>query len=560
MVHYLTSFIVLLTPLVFVHELGHFLFARLFGVRVDVFSIGFGPKIIKHKRGETEYCFSAIPLGGYVKILGQDPHEEVAASDRHRAYFSKEPWKRFFILLGGPLFNFLFAIMVFSVMLMLGEPHVGTKVARVIPGTQAEVVGFRVGDVITAVNDTVVTRFEEVEEIVSNSPNIPLIIRVRRESVGHRDIRVTPQLTDGFSIYGEPIKVGEIEGLEVMGRFPVVAVPNPGSAAAKAGIKSGDVVIQVMGKTVTSYEQIEAAVQQALSQDVKFLEFVVEPRTFVQWIGAKEPPAPSGVARLVKLPAQALERLGIYSSELMVSGVLPNSPSQKAGITEGDLLLSINGTQLKSFHQLRAEVQKVGATKKQANLAIMREGKTVSVELEPTVNESKDPITGQTVQSFAIGVYPLLVASEPDMVTERIFNPITLTAVSWSRALDLSAKTLVSIKKLFTRQVSMGTIGGPLLIGKLAGDSLSRGLISFLKVMALISISLAIFNILPVPVLDGGHIVLLGIEALRGKPLGTKQTELIQQVGMSLIMLLLVVVLFNDISRVAVPAIQNALR
>jgi regulator of sigma E protease len=164
---------------------------------------------------------------------------------------------------------------------------------------------------------------------------------------------------------------------------------------------------------------------------------------------------------------------------------------------------------------------------------------------------------GRESRQFMIGVYPLFVQAEPEMVVERIFNPITLTIESWSRALDLSMKTFISIKKLFFRQVSVGTLGGPILIGKLAGDSLSRGLAAFLKVMALISISLSIFNILPIPILDGGHIFILLVEVVRGRPISMRQTEVVQQVGLSIIVLLLVVVLFNDITRVGIPAIRQ---
>jgi regulator of sigma E protease len=243
----------------------------------------------------------------------------------------------------------------------------------------------------------------------------------------------------------------------------------------------------------------------------------------------------------------------------VISGLLAGSPAEKAGLKAGDYLMSANDHTISSFTMLRQEIQKSGEQRQPAKVVVLREGKPQTFKLDPAQNESKDPL-GRSVKSYAIGVYPLLASSEPDMVVERIYNPFRLVVESWSRALDLSVKTLVSIKKLASRQVSMATLGGPLLIGKLAGDSFSRGITAFLKAMALISISLAVFNILPIPVLDGGHIMLLLIEKLRGRPLGLKQTENIQQLGLSLIMLLLVVVLFNDFSRVAAPALQNVFR
>ncbi len=560
MFHYLWSFVLLLTPLVFVHELGHFLFAKLFGVRVDVFSIGFGPKVLKRRRGETEYCISAVPLGGYVKLLGQDPTEVVEPEHRHRTFSSKEPWKRFLILLGGPLFNFLFAVVIFATILLVGEPHMGTRVGRVLPGSQAAVAGFHAGDLITSVDDHIVTKLEEFQTVVSESPNKELIVRVRRGQ-DHRDIHVTPQSVDGYSIYGELMKIGDVEGLEPFGRFPVIAVPNLRSAASVAGLKTGDVIMALNGVAVKSFEGLEDAVRTALLQKPQDMELTIIERSPADWDvqSGQVPDLEKLPRKTVRIAAESLQNLGIHSSELIVSGLLPGSPAEKAGIKTGDYLFKVNDHAVTSFSMLRQEIQKTGEKRTPARIVLLREGRQQVFSLEPAQNEVRDPL-GRTAKSYAIGVYPLLAASEPEMVIERIYNPFRLAAESWSRALDLSAKTLVSIKKLASRQVSMSTLGGPLLIGKLAGDSFSRGIIAFLKAMALISISLAVFNILPIPVLDGGHIFLLAIEKVRGRPLGLKQTELIQQLGLSLIMLLLVVVLFNDFSRVAAPALQNVFR
>lgn len=562
MLFYLVSFIVLLGPLVFVHEFGHFLFAKLFKVRVDTFSMGFGPKFFKKKWGETEYCLSAIPLGGYVKLYGQDPTEQIEPHLRHRALNNLDAWKRFLVFVGGPLFNFLFAIVVFAVMLMVGEPHLAPVVARVEPGSQAYVAGFRSGDVITAVDRQVVTKFSEVDKIISESQGKQLTFRVKRGSVANdknaafKEIKTTPQPAPGMSIYGEPVEVGEIEGLSNAGRYTTIGVTNPGSAAAKAGLKTGDEIVTFNGTRVKSWEQLEPMVNSALAAGQKSFKFGIVPHEVGYWSPESRPEAATQAATEVTLPARSLESLGLHSSEMIVSSLVAGSPAQVAGIEPGDRLVSIDGRRVPSFQDLRTRVQKAGEAKGKFELAVERDGKIVRKEVVPTSTVAKDPI-GNEVKQFMMGVYPLFVQAEPEMFVERIFNPITLTVEAWSRALDLSAKSLISIKKLFFREVSMGTLGGPILIGKLAGDSMSRGISSFLKVMALISISLAIFNILPIPILDGGHIFLLGIEVIRGKPITLRQTEVVQQVGLSLIVLLLVVVLFNDITRVGLPALRQ---
>ncbi|MEW6057159.1 MAG: RIP metalloprotease RseP [Bdellovibrionota bacterium] len=565
MLFYLISFILLLGPLVFVHEFGHFLFAKIFKVRVDVFSMGFGPKIFKKTWGETEYCLSVVPLGGYVKLYGQDPTETIEPHLRHRALNNLEAWKRFLVFVGGPLFNFLFAIFVFALILVIGEEHMAPVIGRVVPGSQAYVAGFRSGDVITAIDRNVVTKFEEVSHIVTESPNKELVFRVKRSLTPSsaeqpksqvREIKVMTQATPGFSIYGESIEVGDIEGLHSVGRYTTVGVSNPKSDAGKAGLKTGDEILVLNGKPVKNWEELQEFANAELQRGASEFKVGYVPHELAYWLPESKPQPSKQSTHEVTLPAKPLAQLGIYSSELFIATMVKDSPSQLAGLMPGDRLVSVDMKRLDTFQDLREQVQKSGKSKGSFELTVEREGKLIRSEVKPSSNEVRDAAGNETKQ-FMIGVYPLFVQAEPLLFSERIFNPLTLTVQAWSRALDLSAKTLVSIKKLFFRQVSVGTLGGPILIGKLAGDSMSRGISQFLKVMALISISLAIFNILPIPILDGGHIFLLLVEVIRGRPISIRQTEVVQQVGLSLIVLLLVVVLFNDISKVGLPALRQ---
>jgi len=554
---YLFAFVALLGPLVFVHEFGHFIFAKLFKVRVDVFSMGFGPKIFRKKWGETEYALSLVPLGGYVKLYGQDPTEVIEPALRNRSLNNLDAWKRFLVFVAGPLFNFLFAIMVFAFMLMVGEPHMAPVIARVIPGSPAEMAGFKSGDVVTAVDRNIVTKFDEVAHYIMESPNKQLVFRVKRPLNNFKEIKATPALTPGLSIYGEAVEVGDIEGLSPVGRYTTLGISNPNSHAGKEGLKTGDELVTFNGEAVKNWESLQTLVSEALAKGTtKKFVFGVVPHELSHWLPESKPQPATKASREVELPARSLEQLGIRSSENFVASVIPGQPAEAAGLVPGDRLIAVDGKALNSFQELRELVQKAGENKGKLELSFERQGKTLKKEVIPNSTIAHDP-TGKEVKQFLMGVYPLFVQGEPTMHIERIFNPFTLTVEAWSRALDLSAKTFVSIKKLFFRQVSMNTLGGPILIGKLAGDSLLRGLASFLKVMALISISLAIFNILPVPILDGGHIFLLLVEVVRGKPISLRQTEIVQQVGLSMIVLLLVVVLFNDITRVGVPVISR---
>ena len=570
MLLYVGSFLLLLGPLVFVHELGHFLFAKLFNVRVDIFSMGFGPKIFKKKYGETEYCLSIVPLGGYVKLFGQDPTEVVTPELKKRSLNNLEHWKRFLVFIGGPLFNFLFAILVFAIMMMVGESHLSPVVGRVVPGSKAFSAGFHAGDVITAVNDSVVTRFEEVAETISTSAGKTLVFRVKRKGFEtpskeiFKEITVVPSPTSGLSIYGEVTEVGEIEGLSNFSRYTTVAVTNSSSDAFKAGLKTGDEIRSLNGAPVKSWEQLEDLMAQTLKLNkVKQISLGFVPRELKDWVGGIKNPA-AGLVKEIILPLKNLRDLGIHSSELVVASMVPGSPAELAGLKPGDRLISIQQKTLQSFSDLRSTVQAVGETGEDISLQVERveDGKTQLLvkTLKPTVQitpAESSALNAKETKQFLVGIYPLYVQAEPELFTERLFNPIRLTEEAWSRSIDLTVKTFISLKKLATRQVSVNTLGGPILIGKLAGDSMSRGASYFLKVMALISISLAVFNMLPVPVLDGGHIFLLLVEVIRGKPISLRSTEIVQLVGLSLIVFLLVVVLFNDFTRVGIPALKQ---
>lgn len=161
-----------------------------------------------------------------------------------------------------PTFNFLFAIFIFASMMVVGRPHIRSRVARVIPGTSAEVVGFKTFDLITAIDGTPVTKFEEVDAKISDSLNKTLLFRVKHPgSEAVEEVKVAVQPTDGISIYGEPVLVGEIEGLEGIGRMPVVGVSNGNSIAAKAGLQTGDVILDWNGTEIKSFEALEQLVK-----------------------------------------------------------------------------------------------------------------------------------------------------------------------------------------------------------------------------------------------------------------------------------------------------------
>ena len=539
------GFLIMLAPLVIVHELGHFLFAKLFNVKAEAFSIGFGPRIWAKQIGETEWKVSLIPLGGYVKLLGEDPEAPLSDADKKRALGNQAPYKRFFIFFGGPLFNFLWAIIVYMTIMVVGEPEVANVIGRVVPGSPAALVGFRSGDVVKKVDGAPVAKYEEISKIIDAKPELPVTFELQRhdwktDADTTVNVTATPTRQKGFSIYGEETKVGEIEGLLPIGLAAVVGVSNLDSPAGKLRVRTGDEITKLGGHAVKNFAEVEFAYDAVAAGQAFPIEYKSK--------------ADSGALKTVTLtkpatgPTNLGKDFGLYSSELVIDKTMPKSPAEEAGLRTGDRLVALNGAAIPHFFGLREGVQKSGETKGVLTLAWEREGKAMSAEIRPTGTNSRDPLLNKTTQ-FTIGVVPIATFAEPEMLVNRIFNPFTLLYRGTERMLLFTYRNFVSIKKMFTGEVSTATLGGPILIGKIAGESLSRGLVAFLSTMAILSIGLGVLNILPVPVLDGGHILLLGVEVIRKKPLSMKSLELVQKVGLSVIMILMIVVFKNDIMR-----------
>jgi regulator of sigma E protease len=533
------GFLAMLGPLVVVHEFGHYLFAKLFKVKADTFSIGFGPRIWGKQIGETEWRFSLIPLGGYVKLLGEEPGVELSPEEKPRALGSKPRWQRLLIFFGGPLFNFLFAIIVYMAILAMGEPQVASRIARVVPGSIAQQAGFLNGDRILQVNGESTPRFEQVDDVIEKSVNKPVSFLVER-GAKKLTLTATPIAKPGVGPFGEPAQVGSIEGLFAVPRALTLGVADPESPAGKAGLKTNEQILGVNGKVAKSWEELE----------VLFLDLNPGDRVLLTVLGTDKK-----TRREVSLTVPASKPgfdyrsgWGLYSSELFVEKAVDKSPALAAGLLPGDRIISVGDKELESFFSLRDEVQAGGEREKKVKLTWEHEGKVLTSTLVPTETPITTP-THERITQYTVGIVPMLLWLEPEFIIEPIYNPIRLLAHSVNRVAEVSWKNVVSIAKMFTGEVSIKALGGPLLIGKLAGESLGRGLISFLTMMAVLSIGLGVLNLFPIPVLDGGQIFLLGLESVRGKPLTLAQMERIQMVGLALILLLMTVVMKNDIAR-----------
>lgn len=524
------------------HELGHFFFAKIFGVKAEIFSVGFGPRIISKQWGETEFRLSAIPLGGYVKLLGEDSQSELPEAEKKRSLNYQPPWKRFLIYFGGPFFNFILAILVFMIILAVGEEQIASVVGRVVPGSYAEIHGFKPGDKILEVNGKPVTRFVDVAMEIHDHPGEAMNFEIQRKGQSKREsLQVKTASEDGYSLYGEEKLVGKIDGLLPFGRTAQVGVSNPKSLAGQLGIATGDVVTDFAAQKVNSWEEVEELYSNHPRGSA--IGFSIQSKD-----GARHDYV---LTKSLQASGDIGADWGLLSSEMFVEQVVDGSPAQKAGIQKGDRIVKLDDRPLRSFYELKESIQVSAQADGKVDVSWERSGEVLSKTIEPTATRDKDPLL-KTITTFTIGIMPKIEFTNPDVVIEKIWNPFQLVWTATYRMLDFTAKNLVAITKMIRGDVSLATLGGPIMIGKLAGDSIERGLNSFLNTLAILSVGLGILNLLPIPVLDGGHLLLLTIEAIRRRPLTVRQMEVVQQIGLSIILLIMVIVIRNDLSRLPI--------
>jgi len=347
----LLAFVVVLGVLIFFHELGHFLMARLFGVGVEKFSLGFGPRLIGRKVGITDYRLSAIPLGGYVKMVGEEPDAQVDAANIHLSFTHKHVFKRICIVAAGPVFNLLLAIIIFfGIFLVSGMQIWKPSISEVKAGAPAQVAGLKDGDLIVAVDGQPIATWNDLTKIINGSNGKSLAISVQRDST-IEEFSVTPERVTAKNFLGEEVE-----------RFMI-------------------------------------------------------------------------------------------------------------GVT----------------------------------------------------------FSGETYT--------------------KALNPFQALVESFIQTYRVTELMVIIIGKLFTGDISTDTIGGPIMIAKMAGDQAKAGIVYLISFIALISVNLAIINLLPIPILDGGHLLFFVIEAVKKRPVSIKVREIAQQVGLFLIILLVILVFYNDISK-----------
>jgi RIP metalloprotease RseP len=660
-------FIVLIGVLIFIHESGHFLFAKLFKVKVLKFSLGFGPRLIGFRRGETEYCISWFPLGGYVKMLGEDPTEEIAPQDRGRAFGDKPLIQRFLIVFAGPLFNLLLPILIYFTYYMSQTELLPSSVGTVLVGMPAWEQGIRPGDRIVAINGAPVRYWEEVQESISKHPGNPITLAVeRRGEMLPEPVKITPKAVSIPNQLNFEETVGQI-GVTPDYQGTQIGVSDPESPAGRAGLRTWDEIVAVDGKKVQRWTELEAALFSGEQKEHKLT--VLRPQRFgakfadvhaLEPLPVKLKPEPKaapleailsgiagqiqragealgkaiagedrkvstsalapigrdvastlglsqsvdlvrrylpGPAALVDRAASALGRafespsqgladalrrtavgvsdaladlgdvfhrrvewpllralsswlghyafLGLEPAEFYVFEVQPGSPAQAIGLERGDRVVSLNGNGLTLWREIdQVRMERPTA---ELQLAFVHEGHLVErrfhQEKKVVVDEYKNEI-----ERYVFGAKNFTVP----VTDEKVENQSRFTRAV-KRAVyktgEVVAMMAIGLVRLIQGKISFKTVGGPIMIFDIAGKAAKKGWESFLWIMALISINLGLLNLLPIPVLDGGHLLFIGIEAVKRKPVSLRAREIASLVGFSLLILLMIFAFKNDIER-----------
>ena len=540
----LASFALLISAIVFFHEMGHLIVGKLLGVKALKFSLGFGPRLFGFTIGETEYRFSMLPLGGYVKFAGDNPLEELAPEDRGRGFLEQPPAKKAAIAFAGPAANFLAAVVLYFIVNAAPHHDLAATVGFVKPQSPAAVAGVRAGDRVVAVDGDPVTGWTTLQEKIRASvdrPGRPLQMRVSRD--GHeQELTITPAVHEEKNPL-ETVKHGRI-GISAAPRAAEVTVTGPDTPAARAGLQTFDLVTRLDGQPVANYELLA----QKLAASTAPLKLQVLRRRAVDAPGATLWSA-QPVSLEVPAPAEP-GAYGIEASDLTLFAVQPNSAAAEAGLLRGDRILSAAGKPALAWYD-EVETARHDAGAQPLAMTVRRDGKEIAVTVRQHLKKARDE-AGVRVEMPELGAAPdaAVFSVEPERVWVRWGVPEAMRRSVMDMAGAVRGQAL-GLARIVTGRISSEAIGGPIMIADVARRAADEGWRAFVYMMGAVSVVLGVMNLIPLPVLDGFHVLSAAIEAVRRKPLSLRFREVANVVGIALLLSLMIFAFKNDIVRKA---------
>ncbi|HSQ64791.1 MAG TPA: RIP metalloprotease RseP [Polyangiaceae bacterium] len=554
----LLYFTLLVSVLVFVHELGHFSLAKIFGVKVLTFSLGFGPKIVRLRGKETEYCIGILPFGGFVNMLEQSKGTgPIPPEDRPRTFEAQALWKRIAIVLAGPAMNVLFPVVLYTSVFMGDRELLPPTVGVVLPGHPADG-KLLPGDRILAVDDRDVSSFVDIQRYVAKRAGKPVRFSVMRDGK-KADVTVVPN---------DDVEVQELDMVEHIGRIgilpsfpaPVIGVPRVDSPAYRAGLRTFDRITSINGRSVDRMIDLASALSQNKGEAMVIAYLRPQPvpeATNGLCDLALLDPQVATVTPLPKMPgakeetatdraADAFARTGIESSEMYAVFVPEGSSEWKAGLRPGDRITALDGVPQSSWQQLQGEL--MAGRSRMRDLEWTREGESLGGSFQVQSEQWRDEF-GTPYERFVFRTTHWAPLAPDELVP----NDSRLTyAVSHGFEETARAVTIVSVGMLRIVQgrVSLtSSMSGPITLYDIAGRAGAKGGTYFATAMALVSINLGLINLLPIPVLDGGHLAFFFVEGLRRKPVARRTREIASLVGVTMLVVLMGLAFKNDVQR-----------
>jgi regulator of sigma E protease len=540
----------LLGVLILVHELGHYLCARLFDVKVLRFSLGFGPRLFGFTRGSTEYCLSLVPLGGYVRLLGEDPSEPIPPIDRNRALAAKPLWQRYTIVVAGPVFNLIFPLLIYFVHYAGQRTLLPPTIGTVLPNLPAATAGLLPGDRVQTVDGKRVRYWEELERIIADSAGQTLRFGIRRgPDSEERD--VTPTLVERKGSLSIKERVGWI-GVSPRFHLPEIGVLDPSSPAAQAGLKTFDFVTAVNGVPVATWTEFAKTVERTGPSPLR-LNYLRGGYSAVPFAHVELQQPGSAVVIPIPMSESAGHRryeTGIVSAELFVFSVEPGSPADQIGIRRGDQILALDDEPLPHWDLLRERL--AAAPDRRFKISWLSPG---GVRHEATFRQdvrSELDAYRQEEQHLVFGALNRLAwkTEAPVPITNRFGYAL---GHSFERTGQIIVAMTYGFAELVRGRVPLSTLGGPIMIGYVAGVAAEQGFDQYLWLMALISINLGLLNFLPVPILDGGLLVFFTLELFKRRPPSPRAREIASYVGLVIVATLMLFALRNDVVRYLLP-------